>query len=300
MAEQLVTVTGVELCVETFGDDTDPAVLLISGLAASMDWWDSRFCERLAEQDRFVIRYDHRDTGRSEASPVGEPSYSSGDLTNDAIRVLEALDIAHAHIVGVSAGGGIVQELAVQHPDRVLTLTLIATSPAGTRADQRPLPPVDARLAATFENPPPEPAWDDPDAVVDYIVAGERNFAGSLGFDEERVRRVASTLVERTRDIRASMANHWLLIESGASTTFRLADIDVPTLVMHGTDDPLFPFGHGEALAADIPGATLVALEGMGHEVPPPDLWDVVVPAIARHTSQGAPRHARHGGPRSS
>lgn len=118
MAERLVTVDGVELCLETFGDRTDPALLLIGGAAASMDWWDVGFCQRLADGGRFVVRYDHRDTGNSVTSPVGEPSYSSQDLATDPLRILDALGIARAHLVGLSMGGGIAQHLAARHPDR--------------------------------------------------------------------------------------------------------------------------------------------------------------------------------------
>ena len=289
MAERLVTVDGVQLCLETFGDRAAPAVLLISGGAAAMDWWDVEFCARLADEGRFVVRYDHRDTGRSVASPAGKPSYSADDLATDPLRILDALGISHAHVVGHSMGGGIAQQLAARHPGRLVTLTLIATSPAGVRADQQHLPPMEPRLAATFDNPAPEPAWDDRAAVVDYLVDVERDFAGSLGFDEDRMRRLAAIVVERTRDMAASMTNHWILEES-SSAQFRLAEIDVPTMVLHGTADPFFPFGHGAALAAEIPGATLVPLDGMGHEVPPPPLWDVVVPAIVQHTAGGSRR----------
>jgi pimeloyl-ACP methyl ester carboxylesterase len=143
---------------------------------------------------------------------------------------------------------------------------------------------MEARLAAAFENPAPEPAWDDRAAVVDYLVEGERDFAGSLGFDEDRVRRMMNTVVDRTRDIASSVHNHWLLPDD-PSAPFRLADIGVPTMVVHGTADPLFPLAHGEALAAEIPGARFLPLEGMGHEMPPPQLWDVLIPALVRHTS---------------
>jgi pimeloyl-ACP methyl ester carboxylesterase len=283
MGEQLVTTDGVELCLETFGDPADPAVLLISGLAASMDWWDVELCERLAGHGRFVVRYDHRDTGRSESSPAGKPSYTGDDLVADPLRVLDALGIARAHAVGISMGGGIAQHLAAQHPERLDSITLISTTAAGARADRTSLPEMEPRIAATFHDPAPEPAWDDRAAVVEYLVENERPFAGSLGFDEDRVRRVAEAVVDRTRDIAASQVNHWAV--EGSEFGFRLADIDVPTLVLHGTADPLFPFGHGEALAAEIRGAALVPLEGMGHQTPPPELWDVVVPAIARHTA---------------
>jgi pimeloyl-ACP methyl ester carboxylesterase len=282
MTERLVPVDGAELCVETFGDPADPAVLLVSGAAASMDLWDPEFCELLVAQGRFVIRYDHRDTGRSTTSPVGRPTYSAQDLTTDPVRVLDALGIDRVHLVGLSMGGGIAQEVAARHPQRLNTLTLIATSAAGDRADPTTLPGMEPRVAATFEDPAPQPDWDDHAAAVDYLVEIERPYAGTLGYDEERARRKAERVVDRTRDLAASVTNHWVL--SGEAIPFRLADISVPTLVMHGTADPMFPLPHGEALAAEIPGASFLPLEGMGHEMPPPALWDLVITNLVRHT----------------
>jgi pimeloyl-ACP methyl ester carboxylesterase len=279
---------GVELCVETFGDPADPALLVIGGSAASMDYWDAGLCRRLADPGRFVVRYDHRDTGRSSTSPAGSPSYTGVDLATDPLRVLDALGITLAHIAGVSMGGGISQELAAHRPDRVLSITLIATSAAGDRDDDRPLPPPSSRVAATFHDPPPDPDWSDRDAVVEHLLATGRPYAGSLGFDEARERRLAQAMVDRTLDIRAATTNHWIL--EGETAPFRLADIRVPTLVMHGTDDPMFPFPHGEALAAGIPGARLVPLEGMGHEHPPPPVWDTVVREVADHTAAATAR----------
>ena len=284
MAKRLVCSDGVDLCLETFGDPADPTLLLISGLSASMDWWDDEFCARLVNERRQVIRYDHRDTGASASSPPGHPSYSGHDLATDPLRVLDACDMRSAHLVGVSMGGAIAQLLAAHHPERVQTITLIATSPAGERRSKEHLPSSEPQVAATFEDPAPEPPWDDPDAVVDYLVEGERPYAGTLGFDAKRVRAKATAAVARTVNMAASVANHWL-VEQDPADEFRMADIAVPTLVLHGTDDPLFPIEHGEALAAEIAGARLVQLAGMGHEVPPPPLWDVVIGELVQHTA---------------
>lgn len=287
MTERLVAVDGVELCIDTFGAAADPVVLLISGITGSMDNWEPEFCRRLADAGRYVIRYDHRDTGRSTSYEAGKPAYTSDDLTTDPLRLLDALGISRAHLVGLSMGGGIAQDLTARYPERLHTLTLIATTIAGTSTHQRTLPPMDPRLGERFANPIPEPEWDDRDAVIGYLVEGVRPYAGSLGFDEEWAYRMASTVVDRTRDIRASLTNHWLL-ENGSSPPFTMADIRTPTLVMHGTSDPLFPPQHGEALADEISGAVLLRLDGMGHESPPPTLWDVVIPAIVRHTAAGS------------
>jgi pimeloyl-ACP methyl ester carboxylesterase len=289
VTERILTVDeGVELCAETFGDPEHPALVVIAGGASSMDYWDAGLCRRLAGAGLFVVRYDHRDTGRSSASPPGSPSYTGVDLATDPLRVLDALGVTRAHLAGVSMGGGISQELAAHRPDRVLSITLIAASAAGERDDDRPLPPPSPRLAATFDDPVTDPDWSDRDAVVDHLLATGRLYAGSLGFDAARERRLARAMVDRTRDIRAATTNHWIL--EGESAPFRLADIRVPTLVLHGTDDPMFPFPHGEALAAGIPGARLVPLEGMGHEHPPPPVWDTVVREVAAHTAAATAR----------
>ena len=279
----MLPISDAELCVDTFGDRHDPAVLLIAGATSSMDWWEPELCERIAGAGRFVIRYDHRDTGESSTSPVGEPSYTGADLSADPLRLLDALHISQAHLVGVSMGGGIAQDIAVQHPDRVLSLTLIATTAAFERADTTPLPPPEPRLAAISEQED-ELDWDDADAVVDQMVEVHRVYAGSLGVDEDRVRTISRAVVERTRDVRASVTNHWIVVGGGEGEPHTMAEIQVPTLVLHGTDDPFFPLAHGRALAAEIAGARLLPLEGMGHEMPPRALWDVVVPAIVEHT----------------
>jgi pimeloyl-ACP methyl ester carboxylesterase len=285
MTERLVSAAGAELCVQTFGARTDPAVVMISGMGASMDWWEVDFCTRLAGAGRFVVRYDHRDTGRSTGYPPGEPGYTADELATDPLRVLDALGVERAHLVGVSMGGGIAQQLAAQHAERVATITLIATSPAGTRADPTPLPPPEPRLAATFAHPAATPDPADRAAVIDWIVQDYRPYAGTLGFDEQRVRRVAEVVADRSPDAVSRSANHSAAAE-GSAPPFRLADIAVPTLVLHGSADPLFPLPHGQALATEIPGASLLVLDGMGHEVPPPQLWDTVLTEIVRHTDR--------------
>jgi pimeloyl-ACP methyl ester carboxylesterase len=273
--------------VQTFGDAAAPAMLLIAGAACSMDWWDEELCERLAGGPLLVIRYDLRDTGQSVAYAPGAPGYDGNDLVEDAAGLLDALGIERAHIVGMSMGGGIAQYLALEHPDRLTGLTLISASPAVPRGRDKPeLPPASDELKKLFAEPLPEPDWSDRAAVIDYIVAGERPYAGSLGFDEERLRALAERVVGRTRNIEASLKNHWLL-DHGEPLRRQLAEIAAPTLVVHGTEDPLFPYAHAEALAAEIPGARLMPLAGVGHEMPPPATWDALVAAIYEQTGPG-------------
>ncbi len=272
----MIKANGIELCAETFGDRRDPAMLLIGGAASSMDWWEDEFCRRLAGAGHFVIRYDNRDTGQSTSSPAGAPDYTGRDLTDDALRVLDGLGISEAHIVGISMGGGIAQELAIEHPVRVISLTLMSTSPGGDD-----LPPWADHLEQKFANPGPGPDWTDREAVIQSFVDAERDFSGSLPVDEERIRRIAGRMFDRTRDMAAAQTNHWIL-EGGDSLPIRprLGRISAPTLVIHGTRDPLFPLPHAQALAREIPDATLLPIEGMGHQMPPPQVWGVVIPAI--------------------
>jgi pimeloyl-ACP methyl ester carboxylesterase len=278
----MVNVNGVELCVDTFGDPADPAILLISGGAASMDWWEEEFCERL--EGRFVIRYDHRDTGRSVSYPAGAPGYTGPDLVADAVGVLDALGLARAHLVGVSMGAAMAQQVALEQPDRVASLTLIATSPITRPADAPSLPPAADRVRQAFANPPPQPDWSDRAAVIDYIVEDERPYRGSLPVDEAGRRALVGRIVDRTANIAAATTNHWVM-DHGDPVKSTLDAVVAPTLVLHGTEDPMFPYPHGEALAREIPGAQLVPLVGMGHEVPPRAVWDIVIPALLAHTA---------------
>jgi pimeloyl-ACP methyl ester carboxylesterase len=277
----------VQLCVQTLGAARDPALLLLGGATWSMDWWEDELCDRLVRRGRRVVRYDQRDTGRSTSWPRGAPGYGGAQLTSDAVAVLDALGIERAHVVGLSMGAGVAQCLALEHPGRLATLTLVAGSPIGPRDDALPGPT--RELQATFTAERPDPDWGDREAVVDFIVEGERPYAGPDAFDELRLREIAGRVVDRTRDIAASLTNHELLEGDGPADA-RLSRIAVPTLVLHGTADPLFPLAHGRALAAAIPGARLVELEGVGHQLPPPRTWDLVVDALIDHTEEAVTR----------
>jgi pimeloyl-ACP methyl ester carboxylesterase len=285
---RLVSANGVDLCVQTFGEGSDPAILLIGGAETSMDWWEDEFCELLAAGPRLVIRYDLRDTGQSITYEPGAPEYNGSDLVADAVGVLDALGIARAHLAGISMGGAMAQHLALEHPDRVASLTLISTSPIGPRAPGKPdLPPMSDKLASRFAKPTPEPDWSDRQAVIDYIVEGLRPYAGALPFDEEGQHALVERVVGRTVNIASSMKNHWI-IDPGEPVRGHLDELKVPTLVIHGTEDPLFPYGHAEALADEIPGARLLPLEGGGHELPARPFWNRVVKAILEHTAEKA------------
>jgi pimeloyl-ACP methyl ester carboxylesterase len=278
MAERIVTLDGAELCTEAFGDPSDPPVLLVMGTGGSMLWWDEAFCAMLAGHGRFVIRYDQRDTGRSTTSDVGHPEYSGADLVADAAGVLDGYDIPAAHVVGVSAGGALAQVLALDHPDRVLSLVLISTSSV-VGDDRAPLPGPTEELTSFWTASQPGPA--DPDAVAGHLVAYMRVLAGGRRpFDEASAGDLVRRDMDRARDY-AAVRNHELL--DGARPGRPLSAISVPTLVVHGTADPMFPPAHGEALAGAIPGARLLLLEDAGHGVEPAD-WETLAAAIADHT----------------
>jgi pimeloyl-ACP methyl ester carboxylesterase len=275
IAERLISSDGARLCTEPFGDPADPPVLLVMGLGASMLWWPAGFCDLLADRGVFVIRYDHRDTGRSTTYEHGHPGYTGADLLADAVAVLDGYDLSAAHLVGVSAGGALVQLLALDVPSRVRSLTLISTSPA--LPGGRSLPPPTAAFMEFVRSTSVD--WSDTDSAVDYLVAYSRVLAGEeRPFDESEARGLIRRDAERAHDF-AALQNHDL-IEHDDRPRGPLASIEAPALVIHGTADPMFPLAHGQALADAIPGARLLALEGAGHGVERAD-WETIARAIA-------------------
>lgn len=283
---QMVAVNGVELCVETFGDPADPPVLLIHGGSASMDFWETPFCERLAAASRFVIRYDHRDTGQSVSYEPGKPGYDGMDLATDPLGILDALEIDRAHLVGLSMGGGIAQQLIVDHPERFASVTFIATSPAGPGGPSNPdLPPPSDKLKASFSADAPETDWSDPAAALEAMIEADKLYAGTLPYDEPARRALYSTMMARTKNLASAMTNHWIADSGdGAPIRPRLGGIAAPALVLHGTEDPLFPPAHAEATAREVPNARLVLLEAAGHELPEPT-WDIALAEIVAITN---------------
>ncbi|MFI6444762.1 alpha/beta fold hydrolase [Kitasatospora sp. NPDC050543] len=279
MAERVIEADGIRLCTESFGDPSDPPVLLVMGTGASMLWWEEGFCRMLAEGGRFVIRYDHRDTGRSVTYEPGRPAYTGADLVGDAARVLQAYGSPAAHVVGVSAGGALAQLLALDYAGRVLSLVLISTSSAVP--GDRVLPPPTEEFTRFVSAAQVD--WSDADSVIDHQVAYARVLAGGRRpFDETAARGLVRRDVERAHDFTAAR-NHDSLPE-GELSQAPLSSIAVPTLVIHGTADPVFPLRHGEALAEQIPGGRLLALADAGHGVERAD-WATIVAAILGHTA---------------
>jgi pimeloyl-ACP methyl ester carboxylesterase len=270
----IVQANGVGVCVDTFGDRADAAILLIHGGGSCLLAWDEEFCARLAAGGRFVIRYDCRDVGRSET----RRPYTLRDLVADAAGLLDTLGVRRAHVVGMSLGGMIAQLLALDHSDRVASLTLVSTTPGGPD-----LPPMSDELGAFFAGEPPAPDWSDRAAVIEYLVEAERPFAGR-SFDAAAARELAARVFDHSPNLATTLGDPFML-DMGDRWRKRLAKVTAPTLVIHGTEDPMYPFAHAQALADEIPAAELLALEGAGHEYFPRATWDRVVPALLRHTA---------------
>jgi pimeloyl-ACP methyl ester carboxylesterase len=283
---------GIELEYETFGDPSNPTVLLIMGLGVQMLGWDERFCKMLADRGFHVVRFDNRDIGLSTkieggaapnplelmAGDFSSASYTLDDMADDTAGLLDALDVEAAHVVGVSMGGALAQLLALDFADRVVSLALISTSPA-MRGD-RPLPGSAEELGRFLASV--EVDWSDPESVIRYLVEYSRVLAGGQRpFDEAAVGELARRDVDRARDFTAAQ-NHDALSADERSRE-PLSSIAAPTLVIHGSADPMFPPEHGAALAEAIPNARLLKLEGAGHGLDRAD-WETVAQAIIRHT----------------
>ncbi|HEY1516940.1 MAG TPA: alpha/beta hydrolase [Solirubrobacteraceae bacterium] len=287
MAEQLCDIGGaITLCYEAFGSESDPPVLLIMGLGMQMLGWPEDFCTQLADRGFYVVRYDNRDIGRSTRIHGQPPTagqllrrkispvlYDLGDMADDADRLLSKLDLAPAHVVGASMGGMIAQTLAARHPEPVRSLVSIM-SMTGSRWSGQPalrIYPYLLRAAPTERE-----AW---------IAHMSRMFAtiGSTGLpqDPERIREMMARSYDRGHDPDSSGRQLGAIVASGDRTA-EVRKITAPTLVIHGSKDPMVSPSGGKATAEAIAGARLMVVEGMGHDIPEA-AWPQIVPAIADH-----------------
>lgn len=281
MSARTISADGVQIATQSFGDPADPPILLIMGAMASMLWWPEELCRKLAAGGHHVIRYDNRDTGLSTKYAPGEPPYSFDDMAEDAVRVLEGHGIDAAHIVAMSLGGMIGQIVALKYPERVLSLTAISTSPLGT--DTSHLPQTTkaymdhAEAAASVD-------WSDRGQAIGFVVKDAGMLAGSAHpFDEAGARAFIGNDYDRSGGY-LSATNHFIL-KGGDAWQGRLHEMKAPLLVIHGTEDPIFPVEHGAAFAEIMPGSTLVRIEGGGHELHRDD-WDQIAAAILHHTAK--------------
>jgi pimeloyl-ACP methyl ester carboxylesterase len=277
---------GIELEYDTFGDQADPALILVMGLGTQMIAWHPRFCEMLADHGLFVVRFDNRDCGLStrledaavdvvgalQASVLGEPvtnAYTLSDLAGDVAGLLDHLEIDTAHIVGVSLGGMIAQTFAIEHPERTMTLTSIMSSPDLTAfAEASP-----EAIALLFT---PRPT--DNSAAREAALHSGRVLAGEY-FDERAVLGYERAASERGGAYPMGTARQLCAIFASEAREEALRQLKVPTLVIHGEADPLIPPSAGRRTAALIPGAELVMVEKMGHDLPMP-LWPLLTDRI--------------------
>jgi len=287
MAEKFCDVgRGVTLCYETFGDPEDPPVLLVMGLATQMIAWHDDFCGELAGRGFHVVRFDNRDIGRSTHMDFSPPSvgemlrrrvrpeqYSLSDMAEDARGLLRELELEPAHVAGASMGGMIGQMLAAEHPEAVRSLTSIMSS-TGNRWRGQPAPSIYKYLL----RPPPT----DRDGYIER-AAEIFGVVGSTAFprDDDYIRERAARSFDRGYDVRGGGRQLGAIIASGDRTA-KLGSISVPTLVIHGTVDKMIRPSGGRATARAIPGARLLMIEGMGHDLPR-GAWPEIVDAITEH-----------------
>ena len=276
---------GVTLCYETFGDPSDPPLLLVMGLGMQMVGWQEDFCEELAGRGFHVVRFDNRDAGRSTHFPGHTPSvaqllrrrfprtqYKLTDMAEDAAGLLRELELAPAHVVGASMGGMIAQTLAARHPESVRSLVSIMSN-TGSRFSGQPV--------LSLYRPLLTPAPSEREAFLAHV---EQLFTliGSPGrADVEDLRTTAALSYDRGRDPAATARQLAAILASG-NRTRELRRIKAPTLVIHGSADRLVRPSGGQATARAIPGARLLRIEGMGHDLPRA-FWPQIMDAIAEN-----------------
>lgn len=289
-----VTANGIQIEYDTFGDRSFPALLLIAGNGAQMIFWEVEFCELLAQAGLFVIRFDNRDAGLStkldeagipdimaaikaamEGKPV-ESAYSLDDMADDAVGLLDALGIEKAHMCGASMGGMIAQVISCRHPNRVLSLTSIMST---TGNPDLPKGKPDAIAAVVA------PAPEEREAYVEHNVnIWRRIWSPGFPFEEERARAFLEKSYDRSY-YPHGMARQNTAVIAGGDRRPSLSSIKVPTLVIHGADDPLIPVDGGKDTARMIPGASLLIINGMGHDMPT-GVWAEIINAVASHAVQ--------------
>jgi pimeloyl-ACP methyl ester carboxylesterase len=291
-----VTANGIQIEYDTIGNPEDSAILLIMGLGGQLIHWDEPFCRRLADYGHLVIRYDNRDVGLStkfEASGMADINqmmqilmqegagglpYTLADMADDAAGLLDVLGINRAHVCGTSMGGMIAQLLAVRHPQRLSSLI-----PVYSTTGNPALPQGSPEVMEALMTPPPA----ERNACINYSVDTMRTISGSgFPFDEAFIRDISARSYDRAF-YPQGVGRQMMAVMAQEDRRSALASIQIPTLVVHGTADPLLPAEHGEDTADAIPGAQLLLIDGMGHDLPHiKGPWSRVIAAIAKFTEQ--------------
>jgi pimeloyl-ACP methyl ester carboxylesterase len=285
---------GIELEYERFGDPGDPTLLLVSGLGAQMNAFPTDLCQAFVDRGFSVIRFDNRDVGLSTKIDVGdldviaamtaamsgqavEPPYLLSDMADDAWGLLDALGIGQAHLLGMSMGGMIVQTMAVQHPERVSSITSLMSS-TGDADVGHPRPEV---IPSMLERAPAER-----EAFVAHSVEGTRLIGSPEHFDEGRARARHREAFDRCY-YPAGSTHQLIAILASGSRGDALRRLDLPALVIHGSEDPLVDVSGGERTAECLQGCELLILDGMGHDLPP-SFWARIVEAVTALASRAA------------
>jgi pimeloyl-ACP methyl ester carboxylesterase len=288
MPESFCQVGEVEICFETFGDPADPPMLLIMGLGTQMVAWHDDFCTALAARGFYVIRHDNRDIGRSTMFSASRTptlaqilrrapaaaAYTLADMAADSVGVLDHLGIPAAHVVGASMGGMIAQTLAVEHPERVLSLVSIMSN-TGSRWTGQP----SLTLYAALLRPAPQ----DRAGYVDHAVKLFSKI-GSPGYARDDIREIAARSYDRGHDARGPFRQLGAIV-ADRDRSARLHGLTMPVTVIHGTKDRLVRPSGGKATARAVAGSRYVAIEGMGHDLPRP-LWPQIIDAIAANAAR--------------
>jgi pimeloyl-ACP methyl ester carboxylesterase len=276
---------GIEIRYETFGDASAPPMLLIMGLGAQMIQWPEEFIEQIAARGFHVIRFDNRDVGEStwlsDAGRVefgGAPVYTLDDMAADAIGLLDALGIERAHIVGASMGGMIAQLVALNHPERVLTLTSIMSHVGGEDA----VPPTPEAMERLLTKRPETREEAIEVGLKTWRVIGSPGFP----FDETAVRERVGLAFDRGFNP-AGFMRQIAAVMAASSRKKRLGGLTVPACVIHGADDPLVPVDNAQRTADAIGDAELVTIGGMGHDLPK-GAWPQIIEAIVRTAARAS------------
>ncbi|MBG0776640.1 MAG: alpha/beta fold hydrolase [Desulfovibrionaceae bacterium] len=280
---------GITIEYDTFGDSHSPALLLIMGGGSQMIYWETEFCGLLTGKGFHVIRFDNRDVGLSTkfeqagvpdilaamAGKPTEPPYSLEDMADDAVGLLDALGIEKAHVCGASVGGMIAQVVSYRHPDRVLSLTSIMSSTGNPD-----LPKIKDEILAEVYKPIP----DEREACIAHQVDMWRKlWSPGFAFEEERLKHLVGESFDRSY-YPQGMARQGLAVVVHGYPKSSIASIKAPTLVIHGDKDPFMPVEGGRETARLIPGAKLLVIEGMGHDLPT-ETWPTITNAMAEHMS---------------
>ena len=275
MSQRTIAHNGIEIWSEGFGDPADPAVLLIMGATAQGIIWPIPLIEKLVASGKHVLRYDHRDVGQSTCSDFNANPYSLDELTEDAVAVLDGWNIERAHVIGVSMGGMIAQLLMINVPDRLITATLISTSPLAGMLFSEDLP-LGPFLKAMNEAGPVAAAKTKQEWMarqIDFFTA----LADPAALDKTQLQRTLSEVFDRANDIETA-TNHARAIVRSQPLDRRpmLAACTTPTTVLHGGRDPIFSLVHGQAIADTVPTAKITVFDRMAHDLPE-YCWDAIV-----------------------